>query len=312
LSSGASSVAVIIVCYHSGTVLPTCMAALAAQSRAPDSIVLVDNSARGASDSTLNHIDLDGALPGASIRIIRNSENIGFCRANNAGYAIAAGHRYVLFLNPDAFLETDFIERAEQWMEDPAHQDVAVVTGSLLGFDIDRRAPTGTIDSTGIFQTWYGKWFDRDQGRPWTGELPSAEHEAVPAICGALMFCRTAALETVIPAGTRAVFDEEFFMYKEDIDLSVRLSRRGWRLSYRSGLTCFHCRGWRGRAAMTPAARWLSARNELRVCFRNGGKGLLYSVLKVLFVPFESALIDAAKRFRRSSAERTGGRPSRP
>jgi GT2 family glycosyltransferase len=308
----ATGIAVVIVTYHSGGVLPHCLEALIAQTRRPDAIVIVDNSFPDS--GYLDTATRAAIAAGLSITLLRNTENLGFCAGNNAGYAAAGLRRYVLFLNPDAFLAADFLERAEQWMDQPENREVAILTGTLLKFDLERHAPSGTIDSTGIFQSWYGKWYDRNQGAPCThsaarsAESVGAAAESVPAVCGALMFCRRAALETVVSPGTRAVFDEDFFMYKEDIDLSLRLRRKGWRLSHRADLTCFHGRGWRGRREMSARARRLSARNELIICFRNGGKGLLYSALKFLFIPFESALIQAGKRLRRRRSHRNRSR----
>ena len=175
-------------------------------------------------------------------------------------------------------------------MEHSGNAAVGILTGTLLGFDIHHRRQTGAIDSTGVFQTWYGKWYDRGQGKKWVQPCASASSEDVPAIVGALMFCRTEAIES-IRAPNGDVFDRRFFMYKEDIDLSLRLRKRGWRLVYYPHLICDHCRGWRGRRNMSARARFLSARNELWLCFSNNGRGLVYSILKFLVVPLENILI---------------------
>jgi GT2 family glycosyltransferase len=116
--------------------------------------------------------------------------------------------------------------------------------------------------------------------------MPPPELEPVedlPAACGALMFCRTQALEEVALAKNQ-VFDQRFFMYKEDIDLSLRLRGRGWRVARRPDLLCHHGRGWQGRPKMSYRSRYLSARNELLLCWRNGLKGLPYSLLKFAYV----------------------------
>jgi GT2 family glycosyltransferase len=169
-------------------------------------------------------------------------------------------------------------------MDDPANARVGALGGALLGFDIAAGQATGRWDSTGIFQTWYGKWYDRGQGaacEALSGEPHSLER--VPALCGALLFCRWSALQEVLLRGAE-VFDGTFFMYKEDIDLSLRLRRKGWAVAFCGGLHCYHGRGWKGRGKMSALSKFLSARNELRVCFRNRGKGLVYSSLKFLFV----------------------------
>ena len=170
-------------------------------------------------------------------------------------------------------------------MQSPEFQDVAILTGTLLGFDIKTSKPNGQIDSTGIFQKWYGKWYDRLQGSVTSKTLLQTTSESVPAVCGALMFCRALALRAVLIGG-KEVFDETFFMYKEDIDLSLRLIRKGWRLIYLADLHCYHCRGWKSRKHMPRYFRYLSARNELRICPKNRWRGLVYSLCKFIFVGF--------------------------
>ena len=275
----APTVAVVIVAYASKSVLKSCVQALSTQSRRPDAVVVIDNNSPD--PAYLAEIPHD-----KEVEIIRSPVNEGFCGANNEAFRRIRHHKYIVFLNPDAFPLPDLIERAVEWMEQPSQGQVGILTGTLLGFDIVQNRPTGAIDSTGVFQTWYGKWYDRDQGKPWRQSEASASAEDVPAITGALMFCRSEALESVLSRGGD-VFDRNFFMYKEDIDLSLRLRKRGWRLVYWPTLICYHCRGWRGRDKMSGRARYLSARNEVSVSLRNGGRGLAYSALKFAFVPFE-------------------------
>lgn len=272
---GSPTIAVIIIAYDSGRVLRRCLDCLLAQTRRADLIVIVDNHSPAPAY-------LDEIPPAAAIRLIRLPHNQGFCQANNLAYALARDCNYVLFLNPDAFLSQRFLEEALAWMERPESASVGCLTGTLLGFDIEHGCATGLIDSTGIFQNWYGRWYDRRRGVP-TGELVTVAVEEVPAACGALMFCRTRALED---ASLRAgeVFDPEFFMYKEDIDLSLRMRAGGWRIVYVSGLLCHHGRGWQGRRLVTWQARYLSTRNELRLCWRNGWRSLPYGLAKYAYV----------------------------
>jgi N-acetylglucosaminyl-diphospho-decaprenol L-rhamnosyltransferase len=272
-----SRVAVIVVTFNSELVLRRCIESILTQSRVPEAVIVVDNCS--ADQSYLEFLsDI------ANCRVIRLSENEGFCRGNNRGYACLSGTEYVLFLNPDAFLARTFIEDAVATMEDPANSRVGALSGVLLGYDVVADRPTGKLDSSGIFQTWYGKWYDRGQGAMYpTGFQQSYAVESVPALCGALMFCRRSALEEVMLRGTE-VFDGTFFMYKEDIDLSLRLKRKGWTMGFCGRLHCYHGRGWTSRKKMLPFFKYLSARNELRVSLRNHAKGFIYSGLKFLYV----------------------------
>jgi GT2 family glycosyltransferase len=253
-------------------VLPRCLRALGEQTHSPELVIIVDNSSP--------HPEYLRNIP-ADYTVVRNDRNIGFCAANNVGYRLAISHTYILFLNPDAFLPDDFIEEAVRLMERPENSTIGCVTGALLGFEVEQDRPSGRLDSTGIFRTWYGRWYDRHQGRP-ASIVSQHKAEDLPAVCGALMFCRGRALADV--AGPRAhIFDPSFFMYKEDIDLSLRLRQRGWRLAYEPALWAYHGRGWTGRWRMPARARYLSARNELMICLRYSWRYLPWSAAKLLF-----------------------------
>ncbi|MGH8208491.1 MAG: glycosyltransferase family 2 protein [Steroidobacteraceae bacterium] len=285
------TVAVIIVTYDSGRVLGMCIDSLQAQTRRPDLVIVVDNNSP-------DPAYLDSVPRQPPFQLLRGSRNEGFCGGNNAGYALARSCKYVLFLNPDAFPSDGFIADALAWMELPENTRVGCLTGALLGFDVETRRPTGKIDSTGVFQSWYGKWYDREQGSFWDAAATRSDTEEVPAACGALMFCRTAALEAVA-LGMREIFDRRFFMYKEDIDLSLRLRAGAWRIVYRPRLLCHHGRGWQSRGSASYRAKYLSARNELRICWRHRLPTLPYTLAKYIFVVLLERRLPGMARTRR-------------
>jgi len=90
--------------------------------------------------------------------------------------------------------------------------DVGCVSGRLLGYDITLQQPTDRLDSTGIFRTWYGRWYDRGQGEADRGQY--GELQDIPAACGAFLFCRYKMLDQVSRADGN-VFDPDFFFIKK-------------------------------------------------------------------------------------------------
>jgi GT2 family glycosyltransferase len=270
------SVSVVIVTHNSGTYISKLMEALEAQTQAPDLVVLVDS---GSSNS--GYLDRARRSPLPCTVVLE--ENVGFAKACNIGRNLSHFNDFILFLNPDAFLAPDFLEEAVKFMKEERNQNVGILTGTLLGYDISRDLPTGLIDSTGIQQAWFGRFYDRDQGRPL-----SALHRynrlgnPVKAICGAAMFARETALRTVSKNGS--VFQSDYFMYKEDIDLSLRVGRAGWKLIHHPALTVYHCRGWKSRKLMPKAMRILSARNEMRLHYCNRSPFVLFSFIKYCIV----------------------------
>ena len=180
-------------------------------------------------------------------------------------------------MNPDTFLEPDTLESALSILS--TAPEVGIVGGRLKSFDIDHSKPTGLLDSTGIFRSWYGRWYDRGQG-----EINADNYkirEEVPAVCGAFMFCRTSALQEAIPT----VFDESFFMYKEDIDLCLRLREKGWKLLYAPEVEAYHARGWAlDRKEISYTIRCLASKNEIRLNLKHRSPYLVWALGKYLAV----------------------------
>lgn len=273
LSAPLKGIGVIIVTHDSEASIDQTLFALRQQTLAPLQVILIDS---GSSDlGYLKHHDREGTLE------LCFMPNIGFAAANNLGYSsLEESLDYILFLNPDVILPKDFLEKALAWMQTAGREKVGAITGPLLGWDLEKEAPTGLIDSTGIFETGYGRFYDRAQGYQ-ARHNPFQQLERLPAICGALMFCRKGALESVKLPHFQ-IFDEDFFCYKEDIDLSYRLRKKGWTLCYVPEFVAYHARGWKTkRSDMERSVRLMSAKNELKLHLKGYNPiKIIYSALK--------------------------------
>jgi len=262
----------ILVTHDSAKVLPRCLEALAAQSRPPDRIVIVDS---GSQDNTYLK-----EMPEREGLEILLQPNIGFSRANNVGVqALPQRARgMVVFLNPDTFLQPDNLAMAVDALQE--HQDVAIVGGRLSGCDPGTGQPTGRLDSTGIFRKWYGRWYDRGKGEIDRGQYNQWQY--VPAICGALMCCR---LESFTEFSGAGIFNERFFLYKEDIELSLRLRKTGWKLLYNPEIKAYHCRGWNSQRKNIPSSlRLQAARSEILLYREHPSPYMAWAVMKYLLV----------------------------
>lgn len=267
-------IAVIIVTHNSEAVLGACIRALEQFGR----------------DCTLCIVDSGSTEPSYllpfegrdDIKLIRQ-KNIGFSRANNMGYGeVAEGAEYVVFLNPDAFIVSDTFSRAQEALQ--RDSKIGCLGGRMLGYDVAAGQPTGRLDSTGIFRQWYGRWRDRGQGESDHGQY--VLFGEVPAICGAFMFCRKTALEQTALA-RNVIFDPEFFLYKEDIELSLRLRKNKWKVVYLPEVKVYHCRGWKiDRQSMDHALRLQAARSELLLWKRYKSWTGFYSLMKYIAVRF--------------------------
>ena len=265
-------IAVIIVTHNSQAVLKRCLASLAKQTVKPESIVIVDSGSVD-SDYLLEHQDA------GPVTLLRE-QNIGFSRSNNLGYqAIDQSVDFVLFLNPDGFPEADSIELALDYLA--RNEKVGCLSGRLLGFDCNRKRATGAIDSTGVFRKWYGCWYDRGQGEPDDGRY--AGREDVPAACGAFLFCRKKMLDQVALA-KGIVFDPDFFLYKEDIELCLRIGKSHWRIVYLPDIIVYHCRGWQDRHQIPYQLRLTAAGSEMLLYKKHPSPYVLWALAKYALV----------------------------
>jgi len=269
-----ASVAAILVTYDSGATIERAVTALRAGATAPDPILVVDNgSTDPESLAALERVAADAT-------VIRLASNTGFCAANNTGYRAAGQVDHVLFCNPDAYVTPAFLAEAVRHLDE--HPSVGAVGPRLLALD-ERGEPNGRIDSAGIGQTWYGRFVDLDQGEADDGPGDGTARRAL-ALCAAAVLTRRSALDEV--ALREGPFDERFFMYKEDVDLGLRLHQAGWGVELRSDLAVLHQRNLPGglgaHRASSRAARRRSVVNEWRVWRR----GTLSVARRLTMLPY--------------------------
>ena len=265
-------VAIIIITHNSQSVLSRCLASLETQTLQPKCIVIVDS---GSADTGY----LQQYYDVARIKVLFE-KNIGFSQANNCGYkAMDQSVDFVLFLNPDAFPEPESIELAISYLVQ--NGDVGCVSGRLLGFDSKRQRATGAIDSTGIFRKWYGCWYDRGQGESDIGRY--GEQEDIPAACAAFLFCRKTMLDQVALL-EHVIFDPVFFLYKEDIELCLRIRKSHWRIVYLPDILVFHCRGWQSRQQIPYQLRLTAAGSELLLYRKHPSPYVLWALAKYSLV----------------------------
>lgn len=272
-------IAVIIVTHNSQNVLPRCLDALNRQQirqKISVDIVLVDSGSKDVSY-------LDAYRERAGIKVVF-AENIGFSRANNLGcQAVSQTAKFILFLNPDAFLTENALQKSLEVLEGKGK--IGCVGARLLGFDRKSGLPTNLLDSTGVFRKWYGCWYDRSQGEKETGQYSIPED--VPALCGAFLFCRQSMLAqlSLDRSSSTAVFDPDFFLYKEDIELCLRIRKLGWRIVYHPEIQVYHCRGWQKNRRQIPyQQRLTAAKSELILYKKHPSLYICWAVFKYLLV----------------------------
>lgn len=193
-----------------------------------DEVIVVDN---GSTDGSMR--TASASFP--SVRLIENGCNNGFAKACNQGVAVSRG-RYVLFLNNDAFLPADALDRFEQDFD--AFPDAALIGGQLVGEDGQFQRSAGVaptfLSEIGLFRRRQPAVVEADQPVD------------VETLVGACMAFRRA-------AASAGLLDEDFFFYYEETEWCVRLRRQGWRVLVDPRIRVTHLKGVSTRAVRRDA-----------------------------------------------------------
>lgn len=174
------------------------------------------------------------------VRLIANEDNPGFSIANNQAIRPSRG-KYVLLLNPDTVVKEDTFSRCLEFME--AHEDA----GGLGVRMMDGQGRFLKESKRGLPTPWvaFSKAFGLSRLFPHSkrfnhyhlGYLSEEEVHEVEILAGAFMLMRRKALDEV------GLLDEDFFMYGEDIDLSYRLIKGGYKNYYFPETSIIHYKG---------------------------------------------------------------------
>lgn len=229
-----TELSIIIVNYRVYPYLDACLrAVLAALSELNAEIIVVDNDTEEA-----QQILLAEKFPGVNWICLK--QNIGFARANNLAIKKAVG-KYILFLNPDTSIQPNTLNDAVQYLTlHPAVGAVGVQMRngdghflpeskrnqpSLMGSLFKLMGLAMLFPKSAIFNNYA------------LGHLDKNQVHAVPILAGAFIMMPT---ELIVKMQG---FDESFFMYGEDIDLSLRVLQEGFKNHYLGNLTITHFKG---------------------------------------------------------------------
>ena len=196
-------------------------------------IIVVDNNS---SDGSKEYL----LVKFENVKFIFNNENMGFAKACNQGFKHSSG-KYVLFLNPDTILSETCLTDCISFFE--THQDAGAVGVRMHGIrrgylkESKRGEPTPATSFYKLFglaslfpgSATFAKYYQ--------GHLAQKENNPVEVLSGAFMMIIREAFEKLNG------FDEDFFMYGEDIDLSIRMIQSGYKNYYLGKISITHLKG---------------------------------------------------------------------
>ena len=218
-----NSLAIIVLNWNGADDTLNCVESLQQQTLRPE-IIIVDNNSND--DSVERFEDHIKSQKKDAPILIKNSQNLGFAGGINTGlvHARKQGFEYIGVLNPDAIADKHWLKSL--YTELTSHPSAGIATGLLL------RRDGNTIDTSGDFYTTWGLPGPRNRDEP-TVNAPNQPGEIFGATGGGALY-RTAMLNDI------GLFDEDFFMYYEDVDLSFRAQLAGWKVRYTPKAIAYH------------------------------------------------------------------------
>ncbi len=196
-------------------------------------VFIIDNASSDESPDFLEPLFPD-------FHFIRNKENIGFAKANNLVIPLCKGE-FILFLNPDTILAEDSLDICISFFrghEDAGAVGVRMIDGAGRFLKESKRGfpyPAASFfKMTGLTRLFpHSKIFSSY----YMGHLDENHLQAVEVLSGAFMMIKRTVLNQT------GGFDEQFFMYAEDIDLSYRINQTGFKNYYLPATTIIHFKG---------------------------------------------------------------------
>lgn len=240
-----SEIAVVIPNYNGRHLLKACLDALGRQIYPATEIVVVDNaSGDGSAEYITAHFP--------AVKLIQFAENRGFAAAVNAGIR-ATTAPWVATLNNDTIPEPAWLQQLALALS--GHPQVSMAASQMLFVD-----PPNMINSAGIAVDRAGIAWDRCGGSP-AIQTPQEPCRVFGACAGAALYRRSTLLDI-------GLFDEDFFVYLEDVDLAWRAQSAGWSAMYVPAARVAH---WHSATMIegSPFKSYLLGRNKVWLIVKN-------------------------------------------
>ena len=253
-------VSIIVLTYNSRKHLPALFDSIRDQTYSNVELLVIDNASQ---DDTISWLKSQTIC--SIDQLIENSENVWYAKANNQAAAQAKGD-YILFCNDDIKFTPEYIERLMNVCS--GDHTIGMIGGKLLKLTPAANQPI--VDSAGLSIRRSRQMRNRGENQIDTGQFDEAQD--VFGITGALLLASRVALDAVSTAGE--YFDADFVAYKEDLDLSWRMQRAGYRVRYAPFAVAYHARTMQqsslsDRSNTSRVIRSYSYRNHLWTIFKN-------------------------------------------
>lgn len=241
-------VSINLLTYNGRRFIEKCLKSVLAQTYSKIELLIIDNASQDNMVAQARET-ISKENPKFPVRIIRNEKNLGFSAGHNLGIKESRGE-LILCLNQDVILAPDFVEKAVDFFEKNNSGKIGALQPKLLRLDKEMRQ-TNIIDTTGLVALKNRRIIARGQGVPDKGQF-EREEEVFGADGAAPIYSRQALEDIKISVADQRgksvsdqqseYFDEDFFAYKEDVDLAWRLRLAGWKIFYIPESIAWHSR----------------------------------------------------------------------
>ncbi len=235
MSEDKKDLAVVVISYNTKDVLSDCLTSIykAQQPQKGIEVIVVDNNSK---DDSVAMIKRD--FP--QVKIIQNKENLGFSKANNIGIKNSNSSNY-LFLNSDTVISRYSLVKPLKYLK--KHPKVGAITVKLVlsdgSIDYDNRRGFPTPWTTFCRLFGLSKIFPKSTffNSYYLGFKPIKRATPIPVTAGSFIMMPKKVYDQI------GGWDEDYFFYGEDIDISFRLQQAGYQIIYYPKTTTIHLRG---------------------------------------------------------------------
>ncbi len=263
---------IVILNYNTKELLLNCVKSIIKNTKGINyEIVVVDNNSSDGSPAAVSKL---------KVKLIRNKENLGFTKGNNQGMKVAKGE-YVLFLNSDTLISDNVLGEMVGYLN--KNLQVGIATCALRNKD-------GTLQGTGgyfptlirvfswmtiqdfpfvdlvikPFHPMHSKSFAK-------GDSFYKKEQDLDWVTGAFLMTRQQVIRDT------GGFDEDFFMYGEDVDLCFRAKEKGWKVKYLPQFAITHY----GGASSTAEFPLLSEYKSIKIFYKKHYPSWQYPILRL-------------------------------
>jgi GT2 family glycosyltransferase len=253
LDTSTTNIAIIVLNWNGIQDTLKCIASLLDQTL-PSTIIIIDN---GSTDGSIEQIK----SMYANVVLLEQEYNLGFAGGVNVGinFALENNYTHIALFNNDATADKDWLKNLLAIINE---NTIGIATGLLLNSTGER------IDTTGEFYSKWGLSFPRNRGENRVFAHPDG---LVFGASGGATLYRSEMLRDI------GLFDEDFFAYYEDADISFRAQLAGWKVKYTSEAIAYHKQG--ATSKKIPGFTVYQTFKNLPLLFlKNVPSGLLLSV----------------------------------